>query len=429
MRSDKVAITVRNLTKKYRIFGHPGDRIKQALTFGSMHFHREFSALEDVSFEIRKGETVGIVGRNGSGKSTLLQLVCGILKPTSGSVQTNGRISALLELGAGFNPEFTGRENVYFQGALTGFTKAQMDERFDDIATLADIGDFIDQPVRIYSSGMFVRLAFAVAISVDPDILVVDEALAVGDARFQAKCFSRIQELCDRGGSILFVTHATDQIIRFCDRAMLIDQGRLVQTGLPKDVINHHLATLFLPGEKAVSTQNEVSSFTSRPGYNAGEYRFGNGAAEIVDFWFTPTDGHPEILRFLGGQKVTLHFRVLFHRAVERATFAVSLATPDGKNLFGVNSRDLHDETGTRRFNHGDETEVAFHLALHVARGEYLVSLSVSEDTGGQLEPLDRRYDAICLSIDNPLNQRGFVDLNPRFSISSIPGESFRNDA
>jgi ABC-type polysaccharide/polyol phosphate transport system ATPase subunit len=188
MRSDAV-ISVNKLTKTYRIFGHPGDRIKQALTFGRMRFHREFTALKDVSFEIKKGETIGIIGRNGSGKSTLLQLICGILKATAGSVQVNGRIVALLELGAGFNPEFTGTENVYFQGALMGFTRAQMDERFDGIADFAEIGEFIDQPVRTYSSGMFVRLAFSTAMHLNPEILVVDEALAVGDAGFQQKCF------------------------------------------------------------------------------------------------------------------------------------------------------------------------------------------------------------------------------------------------
>ena len=222
MPSDNIAISVRNLSKSYRLFKHPGDRIKQFFSLGIRQYHREFSAMEDVSFDICKGETVGIIGRNGSGKSTLLQLICGILKPSSGSVLVNGRVSALLELGAGFNPEFTGRENVYFHGALMGFSKAQMDERFDEIAAFADIGEFIDQPVRTYSSGMFVRLAFSAAISVDPDILVIDEALAVGDAKFQGRCFDRISAIRNRGGTILVVTHALEQVAHFCDRAILI---------------------------------------------------------------------------------------------------------------------------------------------------------------------------------------------------------------
>ncbi len=235
MHSD-IAISVKNLTKTYRIFGHPGDRIKQALTFGRMRFHREFTALKDVSLEIKKGETVGIIGRNGSGKSTLLQLICGILKPTVGSVSVNGRISALLELGAGFNPEFTGRENVYFQGAMMGLAKEIMLERFNDIATFADIGDFIDQPVRTYSSGMFVRLAFATAIHIDPDILVVDEALAVGDIAFQRKCFERLgQLLADKQRIVLLVSHDLRQVERFCSRVIFLHNGRVMADGPAHD--------------------------------------------------------------------------------------------------------------------------------------------------------------------------------------------------
>lgn len=227
MPSDDIAISVRNLTKTYRLFGHPGDRVKQFFSLGLKKYHREFTALKDVSFDIRKGETVGIIGRNGSGKSTLLQLVCGILKPTSGTVEVNGRICALLELGAGFNPEFTGRENVYFQGALMGFPKAQMDLKFDAIAAFADIGEFIDQPVRTYSSGMFVRLAFAVAIQLDPDILVIDEVLAVGDAVFQQKCFDHIRRLQSLGTSIIVVSHNPYQIERLCHNAAVMKQGSL----------------------------------------------------------------------------------------------------------------------------------------------------------------------------------------------------------
>ncbi len=227
MPSDDIAISARDLTKTYRLFSHPGDRIKQFFSLGLWQYHREFTALRDVSFDIRRGETVGIIGRNGSGKSTLLQLICGILKPTTGTVQVSGRVSALLELGAGFNPEFTGRENVYFQGALMGLEKAQMDARFDEITAFADIGQFIDQPVRTYSSGMFVRLAFAAASHVDPDILVVDEALAVGDALFQQKCFDRIYNLQSRGVTMIVVSHNPYQIERLCHRAGVMKQGRL----------------------------------------------------------------------------------------------------------------------------------------------------------------------------------------------------------
>ncbi|WP_212785282.1 polysaccharide ABC transporter ATP-binding protein [Ferrigenium kumadai] len=239
MHSD-IAISVRNLTKNYRIFGHPTDRIKQALTLGRMHFHREFTALQDVSFDIQKGETVGIIGRNGSGKSTLLQLICGILKPSCGSVEVNGRISALLELGAGFNPEFTGRENVYFQGALMGISKDEMDERFDEIASFADIGEFIDQPVRTYSSGMFVRLAFAVSIRVDPEILIVDEALSVGDMEFQAKSFQAMRKMQEDGLSIFLVTHSLPLVRNFCQRAIWLDHGKLIKAGPASEICREY---------------------------------------------------------------------------------------------------------------------------------------------------------------------------------------------
>lgn len=231
MSSDEIVISVRNLTKTYRLFNHPGDRVKQFFSLGLKQYHREFTALNNVSFDIKKGETVGILGRNGSGKSTLLQLICGILKPSSGSVNVSGRVSALLELGAGFNPEFTGRENVYFQGALMGFTEAQMDERFDDIAAFADIAEFIDQPVRIYSSGMFVRLAFALAVHVAPGLLVVDEALAVGDIAFRSKCMKKMRHLIDDGCSLLIVSHDFSAIKTLCQKAIVLRDGQLENIG------------------------------------------------------------------------------------------------------------------------------------------------------------------------------------------------------
>lgn len=243
MHSD-IAISVRELTKTYRIFWHPGDRIKQTLALGRQRYYREFTALKDVSVDIRKGDFVGIVGRNGSGKSTLLQIICGILKPTQGSVNVEGRISALLELGAGFNPEFTGRENVFFQGAVLGISKETMARRFDQIAAFADIGEFIDQPVRVYSSGMYLRLAFATAVNVDPEILVVDEALAVGDAGFRSRCFRRIGELRDSGCTILLVTHDMEQVLKFCNQAILMDDGEVLLTGTPELVAKHALVML-----------------------------------------------------------------------------------------------------------------------------------------------------------------------------------------
>ena len=253
-----VAISVQNLSKCYQIYENPRDRLKQ-FVMPRMHriagnnpkqYFSEFWALKDVSFEIKKGETVGIIGRNGSGKSTLLQMICGTLNPTSGSVQTNGRIAALLELGSGFNPEFTGRENVYMNAAVLGLSEEEVDARFDDIAAFADIGQFIEQPVKTYSSGMMVRLAFAVAINVDPEILIVDEALSVGDELFQRKCFSRIEAIRANGATILFVSHSGSVIVELCDRAVLVDSGEKLAVGPPKQIVGRYQKLLYAPVDK-----------------------------------------------------------------------------------------------------------------------------------------------------------------------------------
>jgi lipopolysaccharide transport system ATP-binding protein len=253
-----IAIKVENLSKCYQIYAQPHDRLKQSIyprlqrlvRKTPKQYFREFWALNDVSFEIKKGETVGIIGRNGSGKSTLLQMICGTLNPTSGSIQTNGRIAALLELGSGFNPEFTGRENVYMNASILGLSREETDARFDDIIAFADIGDFIGQPVKTYSSGMLVRLAFAVAINVDPEILIVDEALSVGDELFQRKCFSRIEAIRASGATILFVSHSGAQIVELCDRAVLMDAGENIAIGMPKKIVGQYQKLLYAPSYK-----------------------------------------------------------------------------------------------------------------------------------------------------------------------------------
>lgn len=252
--SSEISIKVEGLSKCYHIYDKPRDRLLQMLSRGRKQYFREFWALRDVSFEIRKGETVGIIGRNGSGKSTLLQLICGTLNPTSGNIRTHGRIAALLELGSGFNPEFSGRDNVYLNGAVLGLGKDEIDARFDAIAAFAEIGDFIDQPVKTYSSGMMVRLAFAVAINVDPEILIVDEALSVGDELFQRKCFSRIEAIRAKGATILFVSHSGSQIVELCDRAVLLSGGEKLAVGSPKRIVGHYQKLLYALAEK----RNEI---------------------------------------------------------------------------------------------------------------------------------------------------------------------------
>lgn len=269
---DEIAIRITNLSKCYHIYDRPRDRLLQMLIRGRKQFYREFWALKDVSFEVKKGETVGIVGRNGSGKSTLLQLICGTLNPTSGSIQTSGRIAALLELGSGFNPEFTGRENVYMNAAILGLSKEETGSRYSDIAAFADIGEFIDQPVKTYSSGMVVRLAFAVAINVDPQILIVDEALSVGDELFQRKCFSRIEAIKRNGTTILFVSHSGTTVVELCDRAILLDSGELLTSGTPKTIIGKYQKLLYAPEEKRAAIRSEIKSSSSCSRQDAADF-------------------------------------------------------------------------------------------------------------------------------------------------------------
>lgn len=272
MSSSDIAIRISNLSKCYQIYDAPRDRLKQFVMprlrritgKTNKQYFSEFWALKDISFEVKKGETVGIIGRNGSGKSTLLQIICGTLTPSNGSVETNGRIAALLELGSGFNPEFTGRENVYMNAAVLGLSKEEVDERFDDITAFADIGQFIDQPVKTYSSGMVVRLAFAVQSQVEPDILVVDEALSVGDAKFQAKCFERLRQLKENGTSILLVTHSSEQIVTHCSTAILLNNGAQLETGEPKHVVNRYMDLLF--GKENRNTNRIKTAFGSAGG-------------------------------------------------------------------------------------------------------------------------------------------------------------------
>ncbi|MEX3555777.1 MAG: ABC transporter ATP-binding protein [Burkholderia gladioli] len=263
MSCEEVAISVESVGKCYHIYDRPSDRLKQMLSFGRRRYFREFWAVHDVSFTIGRGETVGIIGRNGSGKSTLLQMICGTVAPTNGSVRASGRVAALLELGAGFNPEFTGRENVLLNASILGFPVEEMRERMDDVIAFAELEEFIDQPVKTYSSGMFARLAFSIAINVEPDILVIDEALAVGDARFVAKCMRRIQDIKAKGVTILFVSHDVASVRTLCERAIWIDKGRLVNAGDVFPVTGRYMEFLFR--DESISADSAVDAAKNLP--------------------------------------------------------------------------------------------------------------------------------------------------------------------
>jgi lipopolysaccharide transport system ATP-binding protein len=411
MLSNDIAISVRNLTKTYRLFGHPGDRIKQFFSLGLKQYHREFTALKDVSFDIKKGETVGIIGRNGSGKSTLLQLICGILKPTSGTVQVNGRVSALLELGAGFNQEFTGRENVFFQGALQGFTKEQMGERFNAIAAFADIGEFIDQPVRTYSSGMFVRLAFATMAHVDADILVVDEALSVGDAVFVQKCMRHLAAF-RKYGSLIIVSHDLASVMALCDRVFWIE-GALREHGSARTVCDNYLTASMgyrtntdtpftsAPAEEDLADQRQELFHCSNLRNDIELFRFeskaessGSGLATIIDAWLQ----NPSGVRYghvVGGEVITLVVEVRTHAPLASPIVGFIVRDRFGQALIGDNT---YLSYATNPVAASADALIRASFAFRMPRlpiGEYSICVTVAEGVPGVHQTHHRINEAI----------------------------------
>lgn len=382
-----IAISVKNLSKKYKLYDSPKHRLKEALHPFRKKYHRDFWALRDVSFEVKKGETIGIIGKNGSGKSTLLQLICGILQPTDGEVAVNGRISSLLELGAGFNPEFTGRQNVYMNGALMGFTKKEMDQRFDAIADFADIGEFIDQPVKTYSSGMYVRLAFAAAINVDPDILLVDEALAVGDIRFQQKCFRRMFAFREEGKTILMVTHDTTVVTRFCNRTTWLHDGRIRQSGAPEEVVKSYFSYMVYD---AVTTDAKESSGLKDKGPRLSSEvvwedvtrctSFGEGGAVIKRTTLYDSQRSKKTNLLSGGELVVLMLDIEIVNNIDSPIAGFVLNDRYGNSIIGTNSHLIGNELPPLK--QGDKVTVEFAFRFpRLKNGEYLFAVAIAEGT------------------------------------------------
>ncbi len=405
MSSNDIAIRVSDLGKYYEIYGNPRDRLKQFVIprlqrlFGqsSHQYFREFWALKDVSFEVKKGETVGIIGRNGSGKSTLLQLICGTLTPTCGTVETNGRIAALLELGSGFNPEFTGRENVYMSASIMGLTKEEIDERFDKIAAFADIGEFIEQPVKTYSSGMFVRLAFAVNIVSDPEIMIVDEVLAVGDMNFQARCMTALTRIQERGTTVLFVSHDIGTVKSLCSRGIYLEHGRIHAIGKASDVTEQyihimreemneeHRKSTRVPGIFSAVTQSNpaTSEIETEPEFKTSEkfdarvatFRYGSGGAKISFVELLDERGC-ELLDVNFDQEVIINIYFISHsNAVISANYYIM---DDKKNLILG--------TGLRQLNipyikamAGDRFVVTYKTHIPLREGVYSIQFQLTE--------------------------------------------------
>lgn len=394
---DNIAIRVDNLSKGYHLYDQPRDRLKQFVLPRLNHFmgkpggqyFREFWALKDLSFEVRKGETVGIIGRNGSGKSTLLQLICGTLSPTSGSVDTNGRIAALLELGSGFNPEFSGRENVYLNAAVLGLSKQEIIERFDDIAAFADIGQFIEQPVKTYSSGMYVRLAFAVAIHVEPQVLIVDEALSVGDFAFQTKCIRQLRAFLEKGGTLLFVSHDISTIKSLCQKAIYLRQGQLRKVGLASQVCDAYLAEVqqeegLAQGTKALASSQARDAPPSLPHAAIETFRqavlpFRRHASSECEFISVEVLGiNGEVIRTVAwGQEIVLRVTLLSHASIDQLVVAFYIRDKLQNAVMGTNTR--YEGIDISPTSAGERISIAFTYTNLLSAGEYAVCVIAAD--------------------------------------------------
>ena len=440
-----LAISVRGLCKCYQIYEQPEDRLKQALLprlqrvtgRARRQYFREFWALRDVSFDVRRGETLGVIGKNGSGKSTLLQIICGTLTPTAGEVQVTGRVAALLELGSGFNPEFTGRENIHMSGAVLGLTREQVDARFDDIVAFADIGDFIGQPVKTYSSGMYVRLAFAVIAHADADILVIDEALSVGDVFFAQKCMRFLRRF-QQTGTVVFVSHDASAVVNLCDRAILLEQGRLTHQGDAKTVSEAYLAAAYaLPRRVAAGAgasepadlgrdpradvvdrstlRNDIQVFRFDPD-RAG---FGNGSARIVSAHMSDPEGQP-LTRIVGGEMVRLAIRCTAVAALHSPIVGFYLKDRLGQQLFGDNTY-LSYAGSPLSVAPGGTFEAVFEFRMPILpRGPYSLDIAVADGTHHEHVQADWIHDAIVLESHSSSLATGLVGI-PMKSISLQP--------
>lgn len=410
------ALRVENVSKQYRIYDRPGDRLKESLTRGRWKRHREFWALSDVTFEVETGTTTGIIGPNGSGKSTLLQIITGTLEPTHGTVHYEGRIAALLELGAGFNPEFTGIENIYLNAALMGFSKSETEARLPEIKRFAEIGDFIEQPVKTYSSGMYIRLAFAIAVSADPQILIVDEALAVGDAVFQSRCLRRIKQMQEGGATILFVSHDPHTIRALCTRAILFNAGRVEADGKPSDVLNRYQkiimsrqaayeASLVIPSgvdeESAVELLDEEEFRPLR--YN---YRHGDGTAEIVSVDLMNAAREP--VEFVEtGESVVVRVRARLNAEAVDPVCGFLIRDRHGIHVYGTNTEIQQAYFG--RVRSGEVIEATFSFNCWLGLGEFSITTAIHSAAGVSFDWTD---DVVFFRVMSPVAIDGVANLN-----------------
>lgn len=420
-----IAIKVENVSKIYKLYNKPSERLLDALGLIKKDRFKDHRALDNVSFEVEKGECIGIIGTNGSGKSTILKIITGVLSPTSGNVEIKGRISALLELGAGFNMEYTGIENVYLNGMMMGFTREEMDERLPEILKFADIGDFVNQPCKTYSSGMFVRLAFAVAINIDPEILIVDEALSVGDAFFQAKCYKKFDDFKAQGKTIIFVSHDISSVAKYCDRVILLNKGVKLHEGSPKETIDLYKKVLLnqdqkiengqVLAEKSVSVDTKLwkSNYELNPDVN----EYGTGEAEIIDFAIVDEYGsYTNCIQ--KGTSFEIKSKVRFQSDIMDPIFTYTFKTVQGTAVTGTNT--MYEKVGIGLAKAGEMYVATFKQNMDMQGGEYLLSISCTGYVGGEFRAYHRLYDVVGVTVISDKNTVGFYDMNSETTVERV---------
>ena len=418
---DEIAISVNEVSKVYKLYNKPSDRLKESLGLTKKQVSTDHYALNNISFKINKGETVGIIGTNGSGKSTILKIITGVLNPTKGDVKIQGRISALLELGAGFNPEYSGVENVYLNGTMIGFSKEEIDSKLDAILEFADIGEYVYQPVKTYSSGMFVRLAFAVAINIDPEILIVDEALSVGDVFFQAKCYNKFEEFKKLGKTILFVSHDLGSITKYCDRAILLNKGTMLAEGEPKEIVDLYKKVLVSDPGSDIDTEtlvndkkNDTTDYKSNMNVNSQLQDYGDGSAHIIDYGIIDSDG-TVTNTLLKNRDFSIVMKVRFDRKINNPIFAFTIRDIKGTDITGTNT--MYEKIDTKTVNNGDVIEVRFTQKMILQGGEYLISLGCTGYEEGEFKVYNRLYDVFNITVIADKTTAGFFDMDSKVII------------
>ena len=428
------AIEVKNLFKVYRLYNKPIDRLKESISLTRKNYHKDFYALNDISFSVERGESFGIIGVNGSGKSTLLKIITGVLSKTSGDIQVNGKIAALLELGAGFNMEYTGIENIYMNGTMMGFSKKEMDEKLDRIIEFADIGDFINMPVKTYSSGMFVRLAFALSIAVDPEILIVDEALSVGDVFFQTKCYKRMDELKQKGTTIIMVTHDLGAVIKYCDRTMVLNNGSQIAVGSPHEMVDLYKKILagqepadlsnydkcddvVKKNEEHINIDNKSSNdklLKENMSINPHADIYGDMKAEFIDFGILDEKGNPATV-IVKGENFTIREKIRMNEEIKNPIFTWTIKDKRGTDLTGTNT--MLEKIDTGLGEKGRIYDVSFTQKMRLQGGEYLLSMSCTSFEGDELKVHHRMYDVISLTVLINENKVGIFDSESKVTI------------